>query len=84
MSKQLVKRNFARQYGMVYTGDVLDEVPEPFLTDWTELGLIEPYDENGVTKLPEFISTGKPMQRVDQTPEPKQMEGKPDKKTKRK
>jgi len=82
-NKYIVKRTFAKNAGLAYAGDVLENIPEPYLTDYINLGLIEPYDASKENQLPEFISTGGAMQRVSDKPTPKVTGGKP-KNTKRK
>ena len=43
MNSYLVKRNFAKNSGMAYTGDILTDLPEPYVSDWTALGFIVAY-----------------------------------------
>jgi len=76
MSKYIVKRNFAKNSGMLYTGTIIEDVPEPFLTDWLKAGLIVPFDGSGINEIPASISTGE-LKLI------RQAEGKP-KNTKRK
>ena len=57
MSKYIALRTFSKPHGMAFAKDVLEDIPEPYLTDWTSLGLIEPYDESSVNHLPESIVT---------------------------
>lgn len=77
MSKYIVKRNFAKQSGMLYTGMILTDIPEPYLSAYLESGFIALFDGVEADKKPASITTGKPKM-VRQT------EGKPPKNTKKK
>jgi hypothetical protein len=84
----IVKRTFAKRAGLAYTGEVISDIPEPYLSDWLNLGLIEAYDATSAFQMPEYVSTGTGMKRVE-TEKPKVKEvikigGKPNKKTRKK
>ena len=70
-----VLRTFSKPIGMAYAKDILTNIPEPYVTDWTALGLIRLIDENEPeeAKLPDSISlANKPkLQRQKPTGKPK-------------
>jgi hypothetical protein len=57
MSKYIVKRNFDKSNGMAYVGTILYNIPEPYVTDWTALGLIAEYFGEVTDGIPASVTT---------------------------
>ncbi len=82
--KYIAIRNFCSSTGskMIYSGDILEGVTADFVSDWTGLGLIQPYTETA-DPIPAFVSTGTGIGKVEviekPIPEIKHTGGKPKK-----
>lgn len=65
MSKHIAKRTFDKNKGLAYAGDILENIPEPYLSDWLRLGLIEAFDATSVFQIPEYITTGTAIKKIE-------------------
>ena len=65
-----VLRTFSKPHGMAYFQDILTNIPEPYVTDWTALGLIRIIrdDEPEGAKLPDTINLANKPKLLRQKP----------------
>jgi len=58
MAKLIALRNFSGPKSMILTGDII-EIGEPYVSDWTYMGICAYYTEREPAKQPEGFKTMK-------------------------